>query len=84
LAKYVGSSVTVKGTHHEGSQDLDVESVDGTALREEGRPPWAGGPRVVGESHPGWKGSSDKPGNGLGRDGAPGQGKKNRDNPQSE
>jgi hypothetical protein len=64
LAPYVGKSVTVVGTHHEGDTDLDVTSVDGKALRGEGRPPWAGGPKVVGASHPGF---------GHGRDKAPGQ-----------
>jgi len=29
-----------------------------TPVRAEGKPPWAGGPKVVGESHPGYKGWS--------------------------
>jgi hypothetical protein len=29
-------------------------AVDGTRLREPGKPPWAGGWKVVGERHPGW------------------------------
>jgi hypothetical protein len=28
--------------------------VDGKALREPGKPPWAGGWKVVGKDHPGW------------------------------
>jgi hypothetical protein len=28
--------------------------VDGKTIREPGRPPWAGGWKVVGEKHPGW------------------------------
>jgi hypothetical protein len=64
LAAYVGKSVTVVGTHHEGDTDLDVSTIDGKALRGEGKPPWAGGPKVVGSAHPGF---------GHGRDKAPGQ-----------
>jgi len=64
LAAYAGKSVQVVGTHHEGDTDLDVTSIDGKALRGEGRPPWAGGPKVVGAAHPGF---------GHGRDKAPGQ-----------
>ena len=77
LAAFVGSSVEITGTHREGDPELDVETVDGQALRAEGKPPWAGGPKVVGESHPGWKawkdGTAEKPGNGHGRENAPGQ-----------
>ena len=54
LKKYVGQAVTVAGEVAEGSSEVDVETVDGTALREGGRPPWAGGWKVVGERHPGW------------------------------
>jgi len=77
LAAHVGTTVEVAGTHHEGETDLDVETVDGKALRAEGKPPWAGGPKVVGEAHPGWKAwkAEGKPGNGLGRKDAPGQNK---------
>src|SRR5678815_1243050 len=64
LAAYVGKSVQVVGTHHEGDTDLDVTSIDGKALRGEGKPPWAGGPKVVGASHPGF---------GHGKANAPGQ-----------
>jgi len=75
LAAHVGSSVEVTGTYHEGETELDVETVNGQALRADGKPPWAGGPKVVGERHPGWKAwkVDGKPGNGLGRDKAPGQ-----------
>ena len=54
LSQYVGQVVTVAGETAAGSGEIDVETVDGTALREPGRPPWAGGWRVVGERHPGW------------------------------
>jgi hypothetical protein len=54
LEPYVGKSVTVDGEIAEGSTDVDVLAVDGTALREPGKPPWAGGWKVVGERHPGW------------------------------
>jgi hypothetical protein len=55
LAPYVGSTVTIQGARAEGSDEVDVHAVDGSAIREPGRPPWAGGPKVVGEAHPGWK-----------------------------
>jgi hypothetical protein len=78
LAAFVGKTVTIAGSHHEGETEVDVETVDGTALREPGKPPWAGGPWRVGASHPGWKSwmAEGKPGRGLGREDAPGQLKK--------
>lgn len=54
LKPYVGQSVTVVGEVAAGSTDVEVESVNGTALRSPGKPPWAGGWKVVGERHPGW------------------------------
>jgi hypothetical protein len=54
LKPYVGKSVTVVGEVAAGSTDVDVQSVDGKALREPGKPPWAGGWRRVGSTHPGW------------------------------
>ena len=77
LKAFVGKDVVVVGSSHEGEAELDVETVDGTALREGGKPPWAGGPWVVGETHPGWKPwmADGKPGKGLGIAGAPGQNK---------
>jgi len=71
LAAFVGKNVEVTGTHHAGATDLAVATVDGQALRAAGKPPWAGGPKVVGNSHPGWK--DGKPGKGHGRAKAPGQ-----------
>lgn len=75
LAASVGKSVTVTGTHREGSTDLSVDTIDGVALRAAGKPPWAGGPWVVGPTHPGWKSwmADGKPGKGHGRENAPGQ-----------
>jgi hypothetical protein len=55
LAPFVGETVTVQGEQAEGSDSVDAHVVDGTVIREPGRPPWAGGPKVVGEAHPGWK-----------------------------
>jgi len=74
LKASVGKNVTIAGTYHEGGTDLSVETVDGTAIRAEGKPPWAGGPKAVGKDHPGWKGD-DHPGQGHGRDKARGQDK---------
>ena len=54
LAAFVGDSVTVEGDQAEGSTSIDVRTVDGTVVREPGRPPWAGGWKAVGERHPGW------------------------------
>ena len=75
LAPYVGNSVQVSGTTHQGSTEVDVESVNGKAIREPGKPPWAGGPWVVGERHPGWKPwmLGGKHGRGHGRAQAPGR-----------
>jgi hypothetical protein len=75
LKGYVGKSISVAGTYRAGGTELDVETIDGKALREGGKPPWAGGPWVVGATHPGWKAwmADGKPGKGLGRETAPGQ-----------
>src|SRR5262245_51473612 len=74
LKAFVGKSVTIAGSSQTGSSELDVATVDGTAIRAAGKPPWAGGPWHVGSSHPGWKPwmANGKPG-GHGRDNAPGQ-----------
>lgn len=54
LKPYVGNSVTIEGEIAEGSSEVEVISVDGKALREPGKPPWAGGWKRVGSIHPGW------------------------------
>jgi hypothetical protein len=54
LKAYVGKRVTIVGEQRQGSTELDVTTVDGKALREPGKPPWAGGWKVVGKDHPGW------------------------------
>ena len=54
LAPFVGQQVTITGEQREGSTTVDVLTVNGTALREPGKPPWAGGWKTVGERHPGW------------------------------
>jgi hypothetical protein len=56
LAPFVGKTVTITGS--QSGDEVEVDTVDGTALREPGRPPWAGGPKAVGSIHPGW--SQDK------------------------
>jgi hypothetical protein len=82
LAKSIGKTVTIGGERVTGSGKVDVLTVDGVAVREAGRPPWAGGWKRVGEKHPGWaQWKADKmadkavnhPGGGLGRGNAPGQ-----------
>ena len=77
LAAFVGRSVEIAGTYRDGApeRELDVHTVDGQPLREEGKPPWAGGPHVVGESHPGWKEwmADGERGKDHGRKHAPGQ-----------
>ena len=75
LKTYVGKSVKVTGSTQQGSSEIDVETVNGTAIRAGGKPPWAGGPWRVGPTHPGWKPwmAGGKPGNGHGKANAPGQ-----------
>ena len=86
LAAHVGKSVDIVGEIAAGSTEIDVESVNGKPVRTTtGKPPWAGGPKTVGERHPGWKSwhaahPNGKPGKdkgvGHGRASAPGQLKK--------
>lgn len=54
LKPFVGKSVTVTGEKAADSTTVDVTAVNGTALRAEGKPPWAGGWKRVGQAHPGW------------------------------
>jgi hypothetical protein len=54
LKAYVGKTVKVVGEQKQGSTEVDVQTVDGKALREPGKPPWAGGWKAVGTDHPGW------------------------------
>ena len=70
LAAYVGKSVTVAGEAEQGGTELDVDTVDGTAIRAPGKPPWAGGPWAIGPTHPGWKDwmAGGKPGKGQDKD----------------
>lgn len=60
LAAYVGRTVEVVGKVAQGSTALDVQSIDGKALRAPGRPPWAGGRKAAGQKHPGAGKSKDK------------------------
>ena len=52
LKAFVGKSVTIVG--EQSGDEVDVQTVDGTAIRAPGKPPWAGGWKVVGKAHPGW------------------------------
>lgn len=52
LKPFVGETVTVTGGQR--ADEVDVETVNGTRLRAEGKPPWAGGWKRVGAAHPGW------------------------------
>ena len=54
LNAFVGKTVRVAGDQKQGSTEVGVQTVDGKALREPGKPPWAGGWKVVGQDHPGW------------------------------
>jgi hypothetical protein len=65
LAPFVGKAATIRG-EAEGTNAIEVFSANGTTIREPGKPPWAGGPKVVGEKHPGWKPwmAGGKPGKG--------------------
>jgi hypothetical protein len=56
LAASAGKTVTITG--EQSGDEVDVDTVDGSAIREPGRPPWAGGWKAVGSAHPGW--SQDK------------------------
>ena len=75
LAAHVGTSTEVHGWHRDGSTKVSVDTVDGSRIVTTGRPPWAGGPKIHGQKHPGWKAWHEhgRRGHGLGRDGAPGQ-----------
>ena len=75
LAAVVGKTATISGEQADGSNEIDVHAIDGKAIRPDGRPPWAGGWKVVGPKHPGWaQWKVDKlAGKGQGRDHAPGQ-----------
>ena len=52
LTAFVGKSVTIVG--EQSGDEVDVQTVDGKAIRAPGKPPWAGGWKVVGQGHPGW------------------------------
>jgi hypothetical protein len=54
LKPHVGKSVSVSGEKAADSNEVDVKAINGTALRAEGKPPWAGGWKRVGQAHPGW------------------------------
>ena len=58
LKPFVGKSVTVSGERAAGSNEIEVDAVNGKQIRAGGKPPWAGGWKRVGKAHPGW--SQDK------------------------
>jgi hypothetical protein len=82
LKGLVGKSITVTGHMETGNPakakanakakdsgpEFEALTVDGKTIREPGKPPWAGGPKVVGPSHPGYAGWSKNHGNGNGND----------------
>jgi hypothetical protein len=53
LNQYVGQSVTITGRIAGGSNQVMVVSINGTVLRGQGKPPWAGGWKAAGAAHPG-------------------------------
>ena len=52
LKAWVGKSVTIAG--EQSGDEIDVQAVNGVAMRAPGKPPWAGGWKAVGSIHPGW------------------------------
>jgi hypothetical protein len=58
LKAFVGQSVMIVGDMAQGTTEVDVDTVNGKPIRSAGKPPWAGGWKVVGKTHPGW--SQDK------------------------
>ena len=54
LKPYVGKRVTITGSQRAGDPEVEVDAVDGKAIRAAGKPPWAGGWKRVGARHPGW------------------------------
>jgi hypothetical protein len=77
LAGLVGQTITVTGHTETGNPakagataksgpEFEVLTVNGKTVREPGKPAWAGGPKVVGASHPGYAGWSKNHGTGTG------------------
>ena len=48
LKAVVGKTVTITG--EQSGDEVDVATIDGAAIREPGRPPWAGGPKGQGKA----------------------------------
>ena len=85
LKGLVGKSITVTGHMETGNPakakanarakdsgpEFEALTVDGKTIREPGKPPWAGGPKVVGPSHPGYAGWSKNHGSGNGAKSTP-------------
>lgn len=53
LNQYVGQSVTITGALAGGNNQVNVLSINGTALHGNGRPAWAGGWKAAGAGRPG-------------------------------
>ena len=85
LKALVGQTITVTGHMESGNPakakangkakdsgpEFEVLTVNGKTIREPGKPPWAGGPKVVGPSHPGYAGWSKNHGDGNGAKATP-------------
>ena len=85
LTGLVGKTITVTGHMETGNPakakanarakdsgpEFEALTVDGKTIREPGKPPWAGGPKVVGPSHPGYAGWSKNHGSGNGAKSTP-------------
>src|SRR4051812_5126122 len=54
LKASIGKTVTIEGDQEGSTASVEVRIVDGKTIREPGKPPWAGGWKVVGKTHPGW------------------------------
>jgi hypothetical protein len=52
LTSFVGKTVTIVG--EQDGDTIEVDTVDGVAVRGPGKPPWAGGWKKFGNGHPGW------------------------------
>ncbi len=62
----VKAKAKANATAKDAGPEFEVLTVNGKTIREPGKPPWAGGPKVVGPSHPGYAGWSKNHGNGNG------------------
>ena len=66
-----GNPAKANAKAKDSGPEFEVLAVNGKTIREPGKPPWAGGPKVVGPSHPGYAGWSKNHGNGNGAKASP-------------